>query len=91
MVTEYNTNNRNVISPNEIDIFLSYYKLAIEYDGLYWHSSSVVGENYNHNKTLKCLEKGIKLIHIFEDEWKLKTNIVKSILTHRLGKTKNKS
>lgn len=84
------TNSRNVISPNEIDIFLPYYKLAIEYDGLYWHSVNVVGENYNLNKTEKCLEKGIKLIHIFEDEWKLKTDIVKSILIHTLGKTKNK-
>lgn len=84
------TNNRNVIPPNEIDIFLPYYNLAIEYDGLYWHSTTVVGEKYNFNKTKKCLEKGIKLIHIFEDEWELKTDIVKSILTHNLGKTKNK-
>lgn len=88
--TDTITNNRNIIPPNEIDIFLPYYKLAIEYDGLYWHSVSVVGENYNVNKTEKCLEKGIRLIHIFEDEWKLNTDIVKSILTHNLCKTENK-
>lgn len=56
----------------EIDIYIPTHKLAIEYNGLIWHSEKYRPQNkrnYHLNKTLECQKLGIKLIHIFEDEW----------------------
>jgi len=84
--TTVTRNSRQLISPLEIDIFLPIYNLAVEYNGLFWHNSLRVGKNYHVNKTNQCIEKGIRLIHIFEDEWIHRQNIVKSRLSAALGK-----
>lgn len=83
--------NRTIIKPNEIDIFLPEKKIGIEYDGLIWHSEKYkIDSQYHLNKTNKCNEQGVRLIHIFEDEFLEKENIVRSMLSNILGVTKNK-
>jgi len=62
-------NNRKLISPNELDIYIPSHNVAIEFNGLYWHSDRFRDKNYHLNKTIDCESKGIRLIHIFEDEW----------------------
>ena len=79
-------NNRIVCRPQEIDIYIPEFKLAIEFDGLYWHSETHKNKHYHLNKTKKCAEQGIQLIHIFEDEWTNKKEICKGIIAARLGK-----
>lgn len=75
----------------ELDLYLPDYKIAIEYNGLYWHSEKRgKHKNYHIDKTLKCLEKNIQLIHIFSDEWLTKKNIVKNRLVNLLGKNTTK-
>ena len=75
-----------VLGNKELDIYIPSLKIAIEYDGLYWHGE--IGGNkhkrYHIDKTDKCNELGIRLIHIFEDEWTNKNEIVKSKLRHIL-------
>ena len=62
-------NDRQIIKPKEVDIYLPDLNLAIEYNGLYWHSVEYGTDKYSHrNKSLACREKGIRLIHIFEFE-----------------------
>lgn len=78
-------NDRTVISPKELDIYIPSKKLAIEFDGLYYHSELFVNKNYHLNKTNECNEKGIDLIHIFEDDWIERKEIVKSMIKSRLG------
>ncbi len=80
-------NCQNVIkNPNtnhflELDIYIPEKKIAIEYNGLYWHSELVLSRfDYHLQKTNLCEEQGIQLIHIFEDEWIFKKEIVKSRL-----------
>ncbi len=82
---EHSNNDRSVISPNELDIYIPARKLAIEYDGLYWHREQSVGKKYHLGKTQQCIQQGITLIHIFEDEWNTKQDVVKSILKSKLG------
>jgi hypothetical protein len=80
--------NRSAIFPLELDIYIPEKNLAIEMDGLYWHSElNGKDKNYHLNKTKVCKANGIRLIHIFEDEWNYKTQIVKNRLKHILGKT----
>jgi hypothetical protein len=64
--------------------------IAIEFDGLYWHSEKKVKNDYHLNKTIECEKKGIQLIHVFEDEWLYKQDIVKSRLSNILGLTPSK-
>lgn len=78
-------NKKNIISERdkiyELDIFVPGKSVAIEYNGVYWHSSKVVPNNYHLTKTRLCCQKGIRLIHIFEDEWKQKREVCKSIIS----------
>ncbi len=90
------SSNRKIIKPLELDIYIPDKKLAIEFNGLHWHSEEFMSRDINEKhsytpqtyhlyKTEKCLEKGIQLIHIFEDEWIFKQDIVKSRLKQILG------
>jgi len=84
-------NTRTIISPFELDIYIPSKKIAIEYNGLYWHSDQtcIDPSNYHINKTRLCLNNNIQLIQIFEDEWIFKKEIVKKRLEHILN-TNNK-
>ncbi|VVC06396.1 Uncharacterised protein [uncultured archaeon] len=78
-------NNRILCSPCEIDFYIPEHHLAIEFDGLYWHSNYFKTSEYHLKKTEQCLTQGIHLIHIFEDEWKTKKNICKDIILRELN------
>ena len=78
-------NDRKLIYPQELDIYIPDKKIAIEFDGLFFHSSFQKDKNYHLDKTLKCEEKGIRLLHIFSDEWYYKKEIIKSIIKASLG------
>lgn len=73
-------NNRTLIVPKELDIVLPELKIAIQFNGLYWHSSQYKNNNYHINKTLECQKIGYRLIHIFQNEWIDKKEIVKAKL-----------
>ena len=78
--------DRTIIYPLELDIVIPEKKLAIEFNGLYWHSfQSGRDSSYHLGKTISCNEKGYSLIHIFEDDWEFNKEIVKSIIKNRLG------
>lgn len=78
-------NDRNVLNGKELDIYVPSKKVAIEYDGLRWHSEQFVENDYHYNKMLMCNDKNVDLIHVFEDDWKKRKDIVKSIIASRLG------
>lgn len=76
-------------SRKEIDIYIPNKNIAIEYNGLRWHSELFNEDKFYHlSKTIECEKKGIRLIHIFEDEWVHKQTIVKEKLKHLLGVSK---
>ena len=80
------TNDRSIISPYELDIVIPSHKIAIEYNGLYWHSETQgKNSNYHLNKYNMCKDKGYRLIQIWENEWLTKQDIVKSIIKSSLG------
>ena len=85
------TRNRTILNGLELDFYLPEEQLAIEFNGNYFHSeiSGRKNKNYHLNKTQECLKQNIKLIHIFEDEWIDKSDIIKSKLNYILkAKTK---
>ena len=87
-------NNRNIIlneySNNylELDIYLPDIKLAIEFNGRYWHNDESISkrvgfntaEEYHSYKSNKCKEQNIFLLHIDEQEWlDNKNNVLNNI------------
>jgi hypothetical protein len=86
--------NRVVLSPKEIDVYVPSKKFGIECHGLYWHSEgSLKGVSDRHetiNKIVSAFGSGIRLIQLFEDEWRDKREICESLILHRLGFTPTK-
>ena len=86
-----NSNDRKIIKPYEIDIYIPDLKIGIEYNGLLWHSDRFKDDRNYHLKKLELSNSNnVKLIQIFEDEWLFKKEIVKSRLLNIIGKTPNK-
>lgn len=84
------TNTKRIISPLELDIYIPELKLAFEFNGIWWHNEINKDKNYHLNKTKMCENRGVQLIHIFEDDWNHKQDIIKSMILNKLDKTKNK-
>lgn len=77
--------DRTVISPLEIDVWAPDLAVAVEYNGLYWHSERFRDSKYHDEKSRKVKEKGASLLHVYSDEWSNKRNIVESMIERRLG------
>ena len=64
------SSDRSIITPYELDIIIPERKIAIEYNGLYYHSFKCnKDKNYHIRKREACEEKQYELLSIFEDEW----------------------
>lgn len=87
---EIYNNDRKLLDGKEIDIFIPSMKMAFEFDGVFWHNENNKPNDYHLWKTLECEKHGVRLIHIFEDEWIYKKDIWKSMISNLLGVTKNK-
>ena len=74
----------------EIDIYLPELKLGFEFNGLYWHSSEYLDKNYHLNKLNHFKENGIRIFNVWEDDWRIKQNLVKSMILNLLNQTPNK-
>jgi len=74
----------------EIDIYLPTLKLGFEFNGLYWHSDKFVEKNYHLDKLNHFKEKDIRIVHVWEDDWTFKCDIIKSQIINLIGFTKNK-
>ena len=62
-------NVRDIISPQEIDIYCPDFRIGIEFNGNYWHSVELRGKTYHLEKYNKSKEKGIFIYHLYENEW----------------------
>lgn len=82
--------NYKLTNNKEIDIFCPEHQIGFEFDGLFWHNDLKIPKTYHLDKTVKAAEQNISLIHIFEDEWCFKKEIVKSRIKNILGITGNK-
>lgn len=94
---DFESNNKVLLGGLELDIYIPLRKLAIEFDGNYWHSENILtshrylknknlnSTNYHLYKTQECERQGIRLIHIFENEWVYKKDKVKSLIKSALG------
>ena len=85
----------------EIDIMIPHLKIGIEHNGCKWHTENNLsqrkslikrpsGKWYHFEKTELAESYGIRLIHIWDYEWKLRKDAIKSYLRSALGKNEIK-
>lgn len=90
----YKLRDRQIIKPQEIDIYLPDFKIGIETNGLVWHTfySGGKSRSYHLNKVNKCREQGIRLINLYEDDLqnKDKLKIIQDRLLVMLQKASNR-
>ena len=84
--------DRKLLQGREVDIYMPNNKLAIEFNGNYWHSDIYKNKGYHQKKTIDCIKKGVQLIHVFEYEWEdLDTrNKIIELIKNRLGNKEDK-
>lgn len=91
--TESINNNRQIISPYELDIYFPEQKIALEYNGTYWHSDIKIkethkmsAEEYHMNKLEKCREQEITLLFIWQDDWENHPEVIQKDIKQALIK-----
>lgn len=82
---QFSENDRSIISPLELDIYIPDKGIAIECNGCYWHSDKVKEREYHYNKFQECLKRGIQLITIWEDQIINTPKIIRSVILAKLG------
>ena len=79
-------NNRTVMGGLELDMYLPKASIAIEFNGIFWHSTAVLeDELYHFNKSNICDTQNISLIHVNENDWDVRKNLVQSFILGQLG------
>src|ERR1035437_5345157 len=87
----FDSRNKKLLHGTEIDIIVHEQKIGIEYNGCYYHSELMGKDKWFHiAKTNMMNAAGYQLIHIFEDEWEWKQEIIKSNILTILDITHNK-
>jgi hypothetical protein len=62
-IIKTNAKSKELIYPYELDIWIPSKRIAIEFNGDYWHCSERIGKDYHTHKLELCQAKGINLIH----------------------------
>lgn len=85
--SEIERNNRTLIPPYEIDIYIPEHSVALEFNGNYWHSDKFLVKNhgltavqYHTMKQTLCKEKGIDLLFVWEFDWDENKEIIQKAL-----------
>ena len=76
------TNDRKMINPYELDIYIPELKKAIEFNGEYWHyeCKNCKPKGYHSTKSKLCKSLNINLLHIREDLWKKDKEKMKKVI-----------
>lgn len=82
-------NDRTILNGKELDLYYPEKKIAIEFNGDYWHSEKHKENKYHYNKFQKCLEKDIILVNIFESEWNSRKDSIKEYLIDLFNNKEN--
>lgn len=83
-------NDRAVLNGKELDIYYPEKKIAIEFNGNYWHDSNHKPVDYHINKFKECLKQDILLVSIFESHWNNFKDKIKEYLKDLFNGTNNK-
>lgn len=79
-------NDRNILKGKELDIVIPSLKLAIEFNGLFFHCDAKKSDPMYHlHKSIECERKGYRLIQIMSDEWEKKKPLCIDLIKKSIG------
>ena len=79
------TSVRDVIAPKELDVYVPSRGIAVEFNGMYWHSEeNGKHRDYHFDKWLTCRDRGVTLISVWEDDWLYMRGVVERVLESAL-------
>lgn len=79
-------NSRSIISPYELDMYVPDKGIAIEFNGVYWHTEAQgKDKSYHYNKWKMCKDAGVDLLTVWEDDWRDNRKVVETMLRSKLG------
>ena len=82
---EHVVNDRSLIAPKELDIFIPSHSLAIEVNGLYWHCELHCSDPEAHEKKFQqCQQHGIQLLQFWDFEVNNQFDLICSMLSSHL-------
>lgn len=87
-------NDRTLIAPLELDFYFPDFGIAIEVNGLYWHSeANLRDQDFHASKYSLCSSKGVQLLTLWEDDLLERYELVKNQLLQKLqiGETASSS
>lgn len=79
------SNTRSIIPNMELDIYIPSHSLAIEINGIYWHSKKE--PTYHIKKRNSCINKGLTLLQVTDTQVNHQWDIIQSIIRHKLRLT----
>lgn len=87
--------DRTLIKPKELDIYVPSAGVAVEYCGMYHHTCKTAEEvrknkNKHYEKYVAAQEQGVRVLTIYESEWKERPLQIKRLLRNLIGKSKGK-
>jgi hypothetical protein len=78
--------DKKVLKGRELDILVPGKNVAVEFNGLFWHSENAgKDKSYHHDKWLACKLAGVQLLQVWEDDWSRNSAQVKEMVAHKLG------
>lgn len=77
-------NVKSLIAPYELDIVVESSKVAIEFNGEYWHKDR---KGYHMMKRELCESQGYRLISVSATDWSERRHQIERIIAHALGKS----
>ena len=71
-----------------VDALIDEHNLAVEFNGTYWHCELFNSDkNYHATKSTALTDTGHQLIHVWEDDWNARRELVIRSLAHKLHAT----
>lgn len=78
-------NDRKILAGRELDMVSEIHKLAVEVNGVYWHSETCGKDaKYHLDKLIRCNDAGYDLMQFYDSEARNKPNIVKSMIGNKM-------
>jgi len=74
----------------EIDVFLPLLNIGFECNGVWWHSDEYKENRYHIDKSNFFSKEGIRIVHIWEDDWRFKREIIESKIKNIIGSNMEK-
>jgi hypothetical protein len=83
-------NDRSALNGKELDLYYPEKKIAIEFNGDYWHDENHQSRDYHYNKYIDCRDLNITLVSIFESDWNRRKKDIKESISDLFSGRENK-